>query len=198
MTARLLLLLLLVLSAGCIPVLTSAPTGETATSDWVAPDNAWDQATPPADLVGEGMSVGQVAPDFRMMDQNGQEVSLWQFYGSVIIIDVSTMWCAPCQKLADEICSVQGDYESQGFAYLTVLPQNTVGEIPSQDDLVEWTTDHNICAPVLSDDVGLGDVLVPDGAFPSLTVIDQDMKVVNERIAPAEDSEIRAEIEALF
>ena len=193
MTTRLLLVPLL---AGCVPVLTSPDSDDSAASDWVDPDNAWDKATPPSDLVGEGMNVGQVAPDFVMTDQNGQQVHLWQFYGSVIIIDVSTMWCAPCQKLADEICSVQNDYGPQGFAYLTVLPQNTVGEIPSQDDLMEWTTDHGVCAPVLADDVGLGDVLVPDGAFPSLTVINRDMVVVDERISPAEDGTIREEIEA--
>ena len=187
--------LALLLTTGCVPVLTS-PEDSAASSDWAAPENAWPSATPPADLEGEGWEEGQIAPDARMMDQNGQEVSLWQFYGSVIIIDVSTMWCAPCQKLADEICSVQNDYGAQGFAYLTVLPQNTVGEIPSQDDLMEWTTDHGVCAPVLADDVGLGDVLVPDGAFPSLTVINRDMVVVDERISPAEDGTIREEIEA--
>ncbi len=192
----------LLVATGCVPVLTSPDGGDSADtgeqSDWVAPENAWAQSEPPAALEGEGFSEGEVAPDVRMFDQNGQEVSLWQFYGSVVVVDVSTMWCAPCQKLADEICAVQTDYEDQGFMYLTVLPQNTVGALPTDEDLVEWATDHDICAPVLRDDVGLGDVLVPDGAYPSLTVIDREMVVVDKRLEPAEDAVLRALVETLL
>lgn len=183
--------------AACVPTLTSPESADTASS-WVAPDNSWAQSTPPSDLEGEGFAVGQVAPDMRLTDQNGQEVSLWQFYGSVIIVDVSTMWCAPCQQLADEICAVQNDYEDQGFIYLTVLPQNEIGETPSNDDLNEWTSDHGICAPVLGDDVGYGLTLVPDGAFPNLSIIGRDMVVVEDKISPAEDARIRELIESLL
>ena len=184
-------------ATACVPVLTSESSDETA-SDWEAPENAWVSATPPVDLEGEGFGVGKVAPDMRLTDQNGQEVSLWQFYGSVIVLDVSTMWCAPCQQLADEICTVQRDYEDQGFMYLTVLPQNESGAPPSLDDVNEWTDDHGICAPVLGDDGTFGTALVPDGAFPSLSLIDRDMTMVEDRISPAEDARIRELIESLL
>lgn len=188
----------LMLLTGCVPVLTSpAETG--LPSLWSAPENAWSSSEPPGALEGEGFGVGQVAPDVRLLDQNGHEVSLWQFYGSVILIDVSTMWCAPCQKLADEVCSVHEDYADQGFAYLTLLPENELGQVPTRDDLVEWATDHDIgCAPVLADDQGWGLQLVPDSAYPAITVIDRDMVVVEDRVEPAEDAVIRAMIEDLL
>lgn len=183
----------------CVPVLTSPDADDSASSSsWVAPDNDWEKSAPPDDLEGEGFGVGQVAPDMRLYDQNGEEVSLWQFYGSVVVVDVSTMWCAPCQQLADEICAVQTDYGDQGFVYLTVLPQNEIGEPPTNEDLNEWTGDHGICAPVLGDDVGYGLTLVPDGAFPNLSIIGRDMVVVEDKISPAEDAHIRDLIESLL
>lgn len=186
---------LLLGGVGCVPVLTS-PSSEDSASSWVAPENAWAIGSPPAELEGEGFGEGEVAPDMRLLDQNGQEVSLWQFYGSVIVVDVSTIWCAPCRQLADEICAAQTDYEDQGFVYLTVLPQNEVGEPPTLDDLVGWATDHDICAPVLGDDGTYGNVIVPDGAFPHLLLIGRDMVVIDDHIDPAEDSHIRELIEA--
>ena len=180
-------------AAPCAPSLTAPSPGVSRT--------LWACSSPlarPVDLEGEGFGVGKVAPDMRLTDQNGQEVSLWQFYGSVIVLDVSTMWCAPCQQLADEICTVQRDYEDQGFMYLTVLPQNESGAPPSLDDVNEWTDDHGICAPVLGDDGTYGTALVPDGAFPSLSLIDRDMTMVEDRISPAEDARIRELIESLL
>lgn len=186
--------------SGCVPVLTS-PDGDgsgDAQGDWEAPENAWPSSEPPADLEGEGFSNGEIAPDMRLLDQNGQEVSLWQFYGSVIILDVSTMWCAPCQQLADEICSVQKDYEAQGFVYLSMLAQNERGALPSTEDVGEWTSDHEICAPVLGDDATWGQVLVPDGTFPRLSILDREMTMVDDNISPAEDAHIRDLIEGLL
>ncbi len=198
MTARAPTLLSLLL-AGCVPVLTSPETQETGdSSSWVAPENDWGSAEPPASLEGEGWDEGQIIPDVRMGDQNGDEVSLWQFYGSVVVLDLSTMWCAPCRELADEVCAVQTDYADQGFAYLTLLSQNNVGEVPTDEDLVTWATDHEICAPVLRDDQGVTAQVVPDGAFPVLMVLDRDLRVVEDRLEPAEDSTLRALIESLL
>lgn len=184
----------LLLWMGCVPRLYS----ETEENPWVAPENTWPMATPPADLIGEGFGVGEVAPDMRLYDQYGDEVSLWQFYGSVIILDISTGWCGPCQQLADEVCAVQQDYGDQGFAYLTVMPQNALGAVPSQDDLVEWATDHNVCAPVLADTETYSSTLVPTGEFPCLALVDAEMRVVEDRLEPAEDTTIRAAIEDLL
>lgn len=179
--------------AGCTPVLES-PTQASACGEV---DNAWPAVEPPAELVGGSLAVGAVAPDVCLTDQNGQQVSLWQFYGSVIVIDVSTMWCGPCQQLAEEVCQVQADYADQGFAYLTLMPQNNIGEVPSQDDLNSWVSDFGVdCAPVLSDDQGYTDPLVPGGVFPALALIGRDMTVLTTAITPAEDTTIRAAIEA--
>ena len=188
--------MVLVRGAGCTAVLPS-PHAESATSDWVAPVNSWPSGTPPAGLVGEGFSVGQVAPDVRLYDQNGQEVSLWQFYGRVVILDISTMWCGPCRQLAQEICAVQADYGEEGFTYLTLLPEDEPGEVPNQDELNSWVDDWGVtCAPVMADDQGYSDALVPDGQYPTLALIGRDMVVLNTRLTPAEDSTIRAAIES--
>ena len=59
------------------------------------PENAWwhaDDGDVPADLEGTGYSTGDVPYNFTMLDQNGDEVELYQFLGQVVVLDVYAEW----------------------------------------------------------------------------------------------------------
>jgi len=184
------LLVVTLLSTGCIPRLY----GEEHT--WEPPLNSWDLAEPPGDLVGEGWGVGDVAPDFRLTDQFGDSVSLWQFYGQVLLVDISTMWCAPCQELAKHTEATWQDYRDQGFVYLTVLQEDVEGGPVEQEDLTKWADTFGITAPVLDDSTkGATGSAIQQGIFPAVLVVGRDMRVI-ERVNPVEEKRVRAAIEA--
>ena len=185
---------LALLVTGCLPVLTSDDTG--VASDWVAPSNDWPSSTPPGTLEGTGFKTGDVPPDFRLLDQHGQEVSLWQFYGMVVLLDVSTTWCGPCRVLAAEAEQTWHDYDDQGFIYVTLLAENERFEVPSQEDLEEWASDYGITAPILSDSAGYAYQVEPNSGWPALMLIGREMVIEVERVTPAEDATVRAAIEA--
>ena len=166
-------------------------------SNWLAPENSWEKGSPPpAELAGEGFAVGQVLPDMRLVDQYGDEVAAWQWYGMVVAIDVSTMWCGPCRGLAAEVDETWLDYRDQGFMYITLLPQDQGGEVPDLSDLNAWAEQFDITAPVLSDDAGYSYQIVPDNTYPRIMVVGRDMRVIVDQVTPAEDTAIRAAIEA--
>ncbi|MCK6504475.1 hypothetical protein L6R53_13910 [Myxococcota bacterium] len=59
------------------------------------PENTWPHADVddvPSDLEGTGWGVGDIAYNWTLLDQYGQEVELYQFYGQVIVIDNFTEW----------------------------------------------------------------------------------------------------------
>ncbi len=59
------------------------------------PPNSWwhaDASDVPPGLAGTGWTNGSIANNFTFMDQNGDQVELYQFFGSVIVLDVFTMW----------------------------------------------------------------------------------------------------------
>jgi len=185
----------------CVPVLESPDDGDTSNNTdcpaWTAPENSWDTNTPPDCLSADGFESGDIAPDMRMMDQHGNELSLWQFYGDVIVIDYSTMWCAPCADLAEEVDHTWKDYVDEGFMYLTVLSQNELSQVPDLEELNKWADDHAITAPVLQDASGYTDTVIPPGgSFPQVMIVGRDMRILDVSIEPAEDPTIRAAVES--
>lgn len=173
---------MMLLLLACVPELHTIGGG----GPWVAPENSWPMSSPPAGLVGEGYDEGEVVPDARMLDQLGQEVALWQFYGSVVAVDFSTMWCAPCQQLAVGVQETADEFADQGFVYLTILPQDLGGEIPEQDDLEQWASTFDIAQPVLSDNIAVAEQAVPSQNWPVVLVIGRDMRVKTRLEGPTE------------
>ena len=179
--------LVLALAAGCTPHLISDQE-EVTGLNWEAPDNSWSSSQPPLNLVGEGFSVGDVPHDFRLIDQHGAEVSLWQFYGSVVLLDISTMWCAPCQQIAQDVNETWEDYRDEGFMYLTVLPEDFEGASVGADDLDLWAENFNIEAPVMADDGGYSYEVEPNHEWPVVMLINRKMEIVVERIPPTDEA----------
>jgi len=183
------------LLAACVPDLGTSPVD---TAAWIAPDNAWPATSPPADLVGEGFYRGQVVPDFRLLDQHGEEVSLWQFYGRPVVLDISTMWCGPCQQLAGGADQTAQDYAGDQLIYLTVLPENVHGEDPSTHDLLAWVDQYGLDSPVVADPgKGWSAPAVPRAQYPFVAVLDAEMRVA-ARVDPPTDENLRAAIDAVL
>lgn len=181
---------------GCVPVLVTEDTGDTGDCpSWTAPTNDWPTATPPACLEGQGFSAGEVIPDFRLPDQRGQTVSLWQFFGDVVLVDISTMWCGPCRELAYETQATYEDYADSGFMYVTILAEDNDGQPPDTDDLVTWADYYGIEAPIVGDgDKAFSGQVVFDGTYPRLLLVDRELRVIEE--VDANDQAVRAAIEA--
>lgn len=180
-------------SSGCIPRLYSAD-GPAGPWSWTAPENTWPLASPPEGTVGEGYDEGQIVPDFRLVDQNDDEVSLWQFYGNVVLLDISTLWCRPCQDLATHTEDTWSTYRDQGFVYVTVIAEDLEGNPPGAADLDTWVDGFGITSPVVADPEEVTASALDNGTFPAVIVIGRDL-VVADRLGTT-DEEVRAGIEA--
>ena len=189
-------LFLFFVSTACyVPVLTT-PASEQETEEWETPENDWPYNQPPSDLEEEGFDTDNVVLNLDLVDQNGDEVKLWQFYDMVLLVDVSSEWCAPCRQLALEVEETYEDYKEEGFMYLTILGEDNNAEIPSQPVLKKWADDHEIhTAPVTATTTDLRSVLIPDGSYPRVFLVGRNLKVINPKIDPANDANIRAEVE---
>ena len=175
---------------GCVP-----SDQATETSCWQSAENTWPSQTPSEDLIATGFEMGETPPDMCMKDQFGKDVSLWQFYGQLILLDVRSEWSGPSQVLAPDVEEIWTDYKDQGFMYLTLLTEDMVSDTPSIETLAQWAEDFSITAPVLSDSEGYRTQLVPSAAYPKLILINRNMMVINDRITPVNEDSMRGTIE---
>ena len=166
------------LVAGIIACAPGKSTGGATGADWIAPDNRWFSRAPPDDLIAEGYEEGDTPPDVRLPDQYGDEVSLWQFYGQLVLIDISPMWCAPCQDLARGVEQLVLDYEGEPLVYINLVAETVEGDTPGPEHAEEWATSFGIAStPVLADLEGFYVNFTQSGSYPIVVGISPEMRI---------------------
>ena len=72
---------------------------------------------------GEGAAaalVGKPAPDFKLKDLNGKEVSMADQKGSVVIVDFWATWCGPCVEALPHLNKLYVEKKAAGLKVLAV------------------------------------------------------------------------------
>src|SRR5262249_40516145 len=63
-------------------------------------------------------SIGLAAPDFKLKDLNGKEISLSEYKGKVVLVNFWATWCTPCLGEIPDLIEMQEKYGAKGFAVL--------------------------------------------------------------------------------
>ena len=71
---------------------------------------------PPVKVVSES----KVAADFTLTDMEGNQVSLSQYRGKVVILNFWATWCPPCREEMPSMERLYRDYKDQGLVILAV------------------------------------------------------------------------------
>lgn len=129
---------------------------------------------------GGGIARGNPAPQFTLPDLEGQQVSLNQFKGKVLVINFWASWCAPCRK---ELPSLQSMYKKfknrENFAFLAVSCDED-GKKPIEDLFQRYMLD----LPVALDPNRKVAFLYGVSKFPETYFIDKQGKVRHKFIGP--------------
>ncbi|MEM1357505.1 MAG: TlpA disulfide reductase family protein [Bacteroidota bacterium] len=85
-------------------------------------------------------TIGAEAPDFTGLDPEGQEISLSDLRGKVVLIDFWASWCGPCRKENPNVVKMYAKYKDQGFEILGVSLDNTKSRWLKaiEDDKLTW------------------------------------------------------------
>jgi peroxiredoxin len=70
------------------------------------------------------VDAGLTAPDFSLPDLSGQNTSLKQFQGQVVILDFWATWCFPCRMSIPELVKIQEKYRDKGLVILGISLDN--------------------------------------------------------------------------
>lgn len=119
------------------------------------PDSAWPSVLEQyADYEGQSGSVGELLGDWSLLDQFGCRTDSRRFLGSVTMLDVSSVWCGPCNEAASTSMEVfEAIREVHPSTWLvTVLVQDLFAAPATVKDAEEWVESYDLEYPVVVDD----------------------------------------------
>jgi hypothetical protein len=155
---------------------------------------------------GTGFAVGDIAPDFTTVDQNGQGVSLRSFAGQFVILTFDAAWCDPSKQLAKSIMpQVDQDIAATAIPYshVTILMQGITGAASTPQDAQRWSAGFHT-SPVLNLN---GDVNSPlndhmasydaqvgsDTGFPTVVTLGPDQRILAIQVGLGDNSQTLAQ-----
>lgn len=184
MMKKLLILSFLVLFAACSPGgIPVEGEGEPDTIDVI--DSGPEEPVSPyhSDVNWEECASQEGAHPCNIIsfDHDGEEFDLYIHYGSLVVIDLSAMWCGPCNSAGAHAQEVQDLYADEDLIYVTVLIEDQQANIPNLDDLQQWAYAYgNTTSPVVGGDRAM---LTSGGgtwdltSWPTFFYIDRDMVI---------------------
>lgn len=144
------------------------------------PENDWPHALVsevPADLEGTGRRQGDVMPNFTLIDQHGDQVELYQFYGNVVQLVLFAEWCGPCQAEAPDLEAASRTLADAGVVVVDVMMQDNASDAPDARALLRWASEYGVTHPLLAGPGTLGDSV--QGGYPTLPILNRDMTIAN-------------------
>lgn len=174
------------------------------------PDYIWPDMRPLAEADGiefTSFDYGNVVYNLEGLDINGESVELYQFYGSVILIDFSAGWCSPCKTVAETAQAFFEEYREDGFVIFHAMTDNWSQTDDVRADnafLNEWVDTYGLTFPVVGEgrveDVlgALGAVDIYENGIPFMIMVDQNMELVSAYTGSGQDATIEAEVQGLL
>lgn len=167
-------------------------------------NNAWpkfegNEGKPPVITDAEfGYQVGQIPPDFALVDQNGQETCLRQMYGKYVILDSSALWCRPCRIIAETVACTQETF-GDDVVYMTFITEGSVNGTPAtSDDVEQWSTSFGLgegtLTPVLNDGGTVFTEGFPGDGLPAFVLLGPDLRVIMSGEGEESEREIKNEL----
>ncbi|MFT5586396.1 MAG: hypothetical protein ACI9VR_003994 [Cognaticolwellia sp.] len=127
----------------------------------------------------------------KFLDQWGDEVDLYDFYGQgqYIVLDYSAVWCGPCNGFANWLSNGSSSYDDafpgvydniweEKVRWITYLGQDGYGDPPTVEVLHQWETDYPTpFIPVLKGDTDMQSLYL-DGGWPSIWLLDENLEII--------------------
>jgi len=189
------LVVLVGMLAGCSPRNALRGPPEAATD---CPESAWPAVADGfLDYEGEGGAIGELLGNWSLRDQHGCETDSRQLLGTVTMLDVSSVWCGPCNEAASTSMEVFEAVRSlhRSTWLTTILVQDEFAGPAEVRDAEEWVDSYDIEYPVVIDE---GEAVRQDYgviAFPVFLFIAPTGEIYERTEGILEDAEILALME---
>ena len=134
------------------------------------------------------------APSFTLASRAGQDVSLAQYKGQVVLINFWASWCGPCRQEMPLLESIYKKYNRMGFTLLGVNVE------PNSQAANDWLKATPVSFPILYDNDSKVSKLYDVAGMPSTVIIDRsgNLRVLHRGYKPGDENEYLDSIRSLI
>jgi len=134
------------------------------------------------------------APGFSLTSRAGEQVSLEDLKGQVVMINFWATWCVPCRREMPHLEALHQRYSDLGFTLLGVNVE------PDASGVEKFLKETPVSFPVLYDPANEVSKLYDVIAMPSTVMVDRNgnLRYMHHGYQPGYEHEYQAQIRALL
>jgi peroxiredoxin len=111
------------------------------------------------------------APKLNLTDLSGKSVSLDDYLGSVVLVNLWATWCPPCREEMPALQDFYEDHKADGFVLVAINQEET------REDVERFVKEFGLTFPVWMDFKYIAEQEFNTNSLPSSFVIDRSGRV---------------------
>ena len=140
----------------------------------------------------EVSSESKYAQDFTLTTLQGEQVSLSDYKGKIVILNFWTSWCGPCKEEMPHMQSF-----SEKHPDIQMLAVNLTSMDLGLDAVKQFVEDYELTFPILLDEADIVGKAYNILTIPTSYIIDPEGRVFKEVIGPMDETMMEELISAL-
>ncbi len=134
------------------------------------------------------------APDFKIVDIQGKQVSLSALKGKVVVLNFWATWCPPCKREIPDFVKTYEKYKDKGLVIIGIAVNSKIDEVKN---LVKQ---YKITYPVVMSDSRIEQAYGHITAVPTTFIIDKQGNLVpgGKRIGMFMEGELEKIVQPLL
>jgi thiol-disulfide isomerase/thioredoxin len=113
------------------------------------------------------------APAWTLKDLDGKTVSLSDFKGKVVILDIWATWCPPCRAEIPHFIELQNEWKDKDVTVVGMSVDST-----GAADVAKFVKDNGMNYPIVMGDEAAATAYGADQGIPTTVVIDKKGDIV--------------------